>query len=258
MKDIRTIVFSGVVALLSAGVAVFFTVHTPVAYAAECTINATDVAQITAVQNDATLSYSDETKAELALRQKLVGETIGCANQEVQSFEDAINALPALPDSQTLQSQYLGQLSYATNFYNAELAKSNESGVEETKIIAKEVLDWRESTFIPLTNQINNFILWTQNQALFDTAQTRMDQTTRAVAFLEAASPNADLQTALNATAASFNTALSENAQAKTALDQDLSADQSLILIKQSLDSLSSTYQGFSTVSGLIKAILPQ
>ena len=134
----------------------------------------------------------------------------------------------------------------------------NGAGIAGTEAVAQEVLSWRAGTFLPLSENVNNFILWAQNQDLFNTAQTRMTQTQRAVSFLESASPNADLQTAFDAARSSFNDAESENAAAKAAFAQGLSPDQGLALIKQSLDSLSATYQNFFTVSTAISKILPQ
>jgi hypothetical protein len=260
MKYLRTIIVSGALALLAAAAPSLLNVHTNVAYAAtdNCTITTADIAQISAIQNDPTLSYSDEIKQELALRQQLVGETIACAEQDVQTLQATLQATPVDDESQALQSQFLGQLTDATTFYNIELAKLDGSVISGTETVAKEVLQWRESNFLPLTEQINNFILWSQNQPLFDTAQIRMDQTSRAVTFLESAAPNPALQTAFDSALASFNTAQSQNAAAKASLPQLSSANQSLTLIKESLDSLSATYQDFSTVSGLIKGILPQ
>jgi hypothetical protein len=240
-----------------AGVALF---RAPAAHAAtECGITASDIDQITAIQNDASLTNAQEIDQELALRKQLVGETITCAEQEVQTLQTNLqNASSVGSDAQPLQAQFLGDLNDAGNFYALEQAKLNGAGIAGTKAVAQEVLAWREGTFTPLSENVNNFILWAQNQNLFDTANTRMTATQRAVSFLENASPNTDLQNAFDEAQASFSAAESENAAAKAALAQDLSPDQSLSLIKQSLDSLSSTYQSFFTVGNLINGILPQ
>jgi len=246
-------------ALLVAGVIfIFGIVRAPAAHAAECGITAGDIAQITAIQNDPSLSTSDEIKQELALRKILVGDTIVCAEQEVQTIQTNLASTTAPSDVQSLQSQLLGNLNEAANFYDSEMAQLNVVGIAGTKAIAAQVLSWRQSSFLPLSEGVNNFILWAQNQNLFSTAQTRMNQTESAVAFLEAASANPDLQTAFNSAQSSFNDAESENAAAQAALVQNLSPDQSLALIKQSLASLSTTYQNLFTVSNLINGIIPQ
>ena len=257
MRHIKTIISGGALALFASIACGLFGINGNIAHAADCTISGADVAQITIIQNDPTLSYFEEIQQELALRKKLVGQTIACADQDVQSLQTTLKGVSVDDHSQVLQSQFLGKLSDATNYYAIELTKLNSSGIAGTQAIAKEILDWRKNSFVPLTEQISNFILWTKNQPLFDTAQTRIDQTSRAVTFLESASSNTDLQTAFNASLASFNTAQSQNAAAKASLSQISSADESLSLIKESLDSLSTTYQDFSKVSTIIKKIIP-
>lgn len=259
MNRLKTIATSASFALLAAGALFFgglFSAHT--AHAADCGITAGDVAQITAIENDPALSASQEIVQELALRKQLVGETIACAVQEAQTFQATLASTTVESDAQPLQAQLLSDLSGATNYYDLELAKLNGAGIAGTESVAQEVLAWRDGTFLPLSENVNNFILWAQSQNLFDTAQERMTATQRAVAFLETASPNPALQSALDSAQSSFNDAENENASAKSALAQGLSPDQTLSLIKQSLSSLSDTYQGFFNVSTIIGTILPQ
>ena len=268
----KTIAVSALSALFAAGaVFVLGFLRMPVAYAAakvtvttaaasadQCGITTADIAQIVAVQNDPTLAYADEIKQELVLRKLLVGETIDCAQREVQMLQASLASTSAPGSAQQLQSQLTGDLTEATGFYSNELAKLNVVGLAGTKQIAQEMLTWRAGTFLPLSENVNNFILWAQNQNLFSTAQTRMTQTQRAVSFIEGATPNPALQTALNSAQSSFNDAQTKNAAAEQALTQNLSPDQTLGLIKQSLSSLSDTYKGFSNVSTIIGNILPQ
>lgn len=259
MSHSKTVAISAFFVLCVAGaVFVFGFLHAPIAHAADCGITTSDIAQIKAIQNDPTLSYSEEIKQELAVRKTLVGATITCAAKEVLTFQSSLASTSVESNAQPLQSQLLGNLNDASNFYNLELAKLSSVGISGSEAIAQEVLAWREGTFIPLSENVNNFILWAQNQNLFNTAEARMATTQRAVSFLESASPNAALQTAFDGAQSSLGDAESENAAAKAALAQGLSPDQSLSLIKQSLDSLSTTYQGFFSVSTLISKILPQ
>jgi hypothetical protein len=232
--------------------------QTKTALADDCGVTSADIAQITAIQNNPNLTSSQELTEELALRKQLVGLTITCAEQEVQTLQINLQNAPTSTQTQVLESQLAGDLNDASNFYTIELTKLNGVGIAGSEAIAGEVFSWRQSTFAELSENINNYILWSQNQSLFDTAETRMNQTQRAVSFLEGASPNPDLQTAFDAAASSFSTAQSENAEAKAALAEGLSPDQSLLLIQQSLASLATTYQNFSTVGEIINTILPQ
>ncbi len=258
MNHSKVMTISAFVLCAAGAIFILGFLHAPIAHAADCGVTTSDIAKIKAIQNDPTLSYSEEIKQELAVRKTLVGATITCAAQEVLTFQASLASTSVESAAQPLKSQLLGNLSGASNFYNLELAKLNVVGIAGSEAIAQEVLAWREGTFMPLSENVNNFILWAQNQNLFNTAETRMVSTQRAVSFLESASPNAALQTAFDGAQSSLGPAASENSAAKTALDQNLSPDQSLSLIKQSLDSLSAAYQDFFTVSTLISKILPQ
>ena len=224
-----------------------------------CGITAADIMQIKVIQSDPSLSSSQEIAQELALRKQLVGETIACAQGEVQQLQASLAAATTTdPVGMAVQSHLAGDLDGASHYYDLELTKLDTSGIAGTEAVAQEVLAWRAGTFVPLSENVNNFILWAGDQDLFTTAQARMDQTQRAVAFLESATPNADLQNAFNGALAAFNAAATANIAARTALAQNLTPDQSLSLIKGSLNSLAAAYQDFFTVSTLIKGILPQ
>jgi hypothetical protein len=214
-----------------------------------CSLSVADFAQL---QNTQTLA------GELALRKQLLGQTIACAISDAQSLQQTLNAI-SMPDSESasIQNQLSGRLDDAVNFYNLESAKLNGAGVSATEAIAQEITSWRTANYDSLTGQINNLILWSQNQGLFQTAETRLTQTTQIVNFIEAAAANNNLQGQLNDAASSLETAESENAAAEAALAQFQSPDQSLGLIQQSLQSLADTYQQFSSLNMSIQALLP-
>jgi hypothetical protein len=232
--------------------------HVGVAHAQDaCALTPADLAKIGVVQNDPTLGANDEIKQELGVRKQLLTETITCAQTEVQSLQATLTNATATDGTENIQSQLLGDLNDASNFYNIEAVKLGGVGISGSKEIAREIIDWRAGTFVPLEGKVNNYLLWTQNQSLFDTAQARMDQTQRAVTFVESASANSDLQNKFNDAYASLQAAKAENNLAKDALAKSLAPDQSLSLIKQSLGSLSDTYQKFFTISDAIKTLLP-
>jgi predicted permease len=255
MKKSKIIIIAAMFGLLTG---VVFSLSAKTAHADDCSLTTNDFAQLTAVQNNTSLSYSDELQQELAIRKQLVGKTITCTEAEVAVLKATVASTTVDSDSATLQSQLFDKLNDASNFFTIQSTKLNTAGIAGTEAIARDTLAYRTGSYTTLVSQINNFILWSQNQNLFATAQARMDQTQRAVSFLESASSNSDLQTAFDQAYSSFQTAQTQNVAAKTALMQSLPPDQSLALIKQSLDSLSATYQDFFTVSADIKQLLPQ
>lgn len=225
---------------------------------ADCAISSADIAGIKVIQNDPTLSASAEVQAELTARKQLVAKVIDCGKNEAQSLSSALGTAPGATGAQSIKDQLSGKLNDANNFYDIESGKLLDAGIAGTQSIAKEILAWRQGTYAPLSGEVGNFIIWAQNQVLFNTAQSRMNQTERAVSFIESASGGADIQSAFNDAKGAFNGALNQNAAAQTALAQFLPPDQTLALIKGSLKSLSDTYQKLFDVSTLIAKVLPQ
>jgi hypothetical protein len=255
MKNFKAIIIAGFFAAL-AGVG--FGVSAVHAATGDCTINVADIQAIKDIQNDRTLSYNDEIQKELAARKQLVSKTINCAKADAQALRDILNK-SAVPDNMTqTQSQLSDRLGDAMNFYDLELGKLNDAGIAGSESVAKDVLTWRQGTYAPLAGTVSNLILWSQNQVLFRTAQSRMNQTQRAVSFIESAAGNDDLQKAFAGATAAFQSAEQANTTAQNLITQLASPDQSGAAIKQSLQALSDTYQKLFDVSTLITTLLPQ
>jgi hypothetical protein len=225
---------------------------------ADCTLSASDFANLQAIENNPDLTANQELAQELALRKQLLLETISCATNDAQSLQATLQGISMSGNAAAaIQTQLLGNLTDAINFYGIEEAKVNGVGVSGAEAIAQEMLAWRTANYDPLVANINNFVLWSQNQALFTTAQNRLDQTQRVVEFIEEAAANSELQSSYNATYASLQQAQSENQAALMALSQLQPADKSLMQIQQSLQSLATTYQDFSALNSIIQTLLP-
>jgi hypothetical protein len=256
MKFMKKVGFLAI-SILGASLCLIFAARPATVHAQDdCAISTSDVAVISAIQTDPTLSYNDEITKELAARKQLLSKTIACAKNEVTSLQAEVNAVSVASTDQSMQAQLLGQINDAENYYDIELQKLNGSGIRGSELIAQEILSWRASTYTELSSNVDNFVLWSQNQSLFQTASSRMAQITPMVSFLAQAN-NSDLAAAFSAAQTSFNNAQSENAAARNALVQSLAPDPTLALIKQSLQSLSDTYQKFFDVSTIIQALLP-
>jgi hypothetical protein len=223
----------------------------------DCSISGSDIASIQAIQNNPNLSPSIELTQELTIRKQLLGNTITCAINEAQQLQQTLNALQPANGSAMIQSRLSGKIDDAVNFYNLEDGKLADAGINATEAIAKEVLAWRESSYAPLESQVNNFILWDENQGLFATAGARLNQTQQIVSFIESAVSSNDIAAKLGATQSSLQNAENQNIAAKNALAQFLPPDQSLALIQQSLQSLADTYQKFTDLNNLIQTVLP-
>jgi len=221
-----------------------------------CGVTTSDLAAIKNIQNNTSLSYSTELQQELVARKDLLKKTITCAKMD--AAQDQKNLGDTLVDQsfQGLENQWSDRLSGAISYYDLQLQKVDGAGISGTESIARDVLDWRENNYAPLSENILNFITWSDNQAIFTTAVSRLAQVNNLVSS-PLFSENSDLQNDYEQAAVSLKAAQDQNNQAKSALSQSLPPDQSLLLIKQSLDSLSAAYQHFFDISSLVQSLLP-
>lgn len=222
-----------------------------------CGITSDDLAAIQTIQNNPSLNYLDEIQQELAARKQLLTAIILCAEADAEGQKaDLINATVD-PNFQNLKNQWLNKLDDAITYYDLQLSKVDGAGISGTESIAKEVLNWRENNYASLAENVSDFIIWSGNQVLFATADSRLAQIKNLVSS-PLFSENLDVQDDYGEAAVSLTAAENENVSAKSAFAQSLPPDQPLFFIKQSLDSLSSTYQHFFDVSNLVQSLLPQ
>lgn len=221
-----------------------------------CGVTSGDLAVIKAIQNNPSLSYLSELQQELAARRNLLSKTILCAEAGAKQAKKDLNNAALDPSLESLRGQWSDRLDSAVSYYDLQLQKVNEVGINGTESIAKEVLAWRGTNYAPLAENVSNFVLWSGNQALFTMAASRLSQIGNLAGsplFSESLAVQSDYEQA----AVSLKTAEDQNASAKNAFSQSLSPDQTFFFIKQSLDSLSSTYQQFFDISNLIQSLLP-
>lgn len=220
----------------------------------DCSITSSDITELNAIQNDPTLSYSDELMKELSLRKNLLSKTIICAQNEAQILKAEINNASIGIMNKNIQTNFSGEIDDAINYYNLELQKVNNAGIFGTKQIASEVFTWRSTTYASLLKKVDNFILWSQNQTLFNTAVNRMSQITPMISLLSQVNNN-DLTSAFEDAQSSFYTAQQQNIYARNAISESLPSDQVLGFIQQSLQSLSQTYKDISNISVIIRGL---
>jgi hypothetical protein len=222
----------------------------------DCTLSVSDFAPLQSIQNDPTLTPEQELSQELTLRKQLLTRTIDCAKTNAHNLQSTLNAV-AKDDGVDIKNQLSDKLSDALNFYDIQSAKLDTAGIRGTQAIAKEMQAWRTTNYAPLEGQISNFILWTNNQSLFQTAQNRFTQTSRVVGFIENAVPGTGLEASLTTARGVLADAQEKNAIAKNSLAQFQSPDQTFDLIQQSLQSLANAYKTFSDLNKSIQKLLP-
>ncbi len=218
----------------------------------QCTLSQDKFDELAAIQNDSSLDYLTEMKKELAVRKELLGETMDCAIEEVTSVKTDLSGVTVSdPAIQHLESQLMSQLDNAENYLTLQKSKINDLGLQGSKDFAKVIGEWRDGNYKPAAQNANNLIIWANNQALFQSAQTRINQVSATMALLKIVD-NDEIQNLWNEAQVNFGSALKENETAETDLGTFAPPDESSNHIKSSLDFLSSTYKNLLDISGMI------
>jgi type 1 fimbria pilin len=222
-----------------------------------CSVTAADIAVIQNIQGNSALDYNSEIKQELAARKALLIKTIQCAQNNALQLQEQLNGTTIDPSLISIKNQLSDNLSGAVSYYNIQIQNTSNSGIMGTKLIARDILTWRNNNYVPLAENVVNFIAWSDNQALFSAASTRLNEI-NALISSPLFSENKDLQVDYEEAAASLNAAEGQNSNAKNSFAQSLSPDQTLLYVKQSLTLLSETYQHFFDISTIIQSLIPQ
>jgi hypothetical protein len=212
--------------------------------------------ELTNVQHNQTQDYLANLRAELAVRKRILTDTIDCAMLKAQQFRDTVQSLPA-PASGELASLYLGKIDEVLAYYRLREASIGDLGIQGSRDVARSLKDWRDANVAPLAALVGDLTIWAKNQALMKTAESRLDQVNQMVQVLRLAD-NADIENGFREAQAHFAEAKQLNDRARQALERLGTVEDPLPVIKASLEALSTTYQSLFDLGDIVKKVLPQ
>lgn len=218
------------------------------AYAKECALNQSKFDVL--LSADDSQNYFKRLKEELVLRKELISNTIACSIEEASALRARVDKSS---DSQIKEAgrKISGLLWDAIGYYNLQLTKVPDLGLEGSRYFAKDLLVWRRGNYAPIAKTALNFIVWSENQSLVRTAKNRLDQIGGAVTILKLIE-NESVQKKWEEAGELFNAAATENKNARLNLENLGSPEETLASIKLSLKNLSDTY---TTLSDLVTEI---
>ncbi len=191
----------------------------------------------------------DAVRMELALRKAILKNVVGCSIDEVQTLKASVKTVPQNDaDIADVENRFAGKLDDMIAYYNTQAAKIDDLGIWGSKDMARAIAEKRSGAFVPLTEEAAEFVIWAKNQDLFHSASIRLTQIQNTLKFLRLID-NQETTGLLQKATDTFARAEDLNAQAKQALKNFDISNNSLSLIKDSLEALSETYQSFFDIS---------
>ncbi len=212
---------------------------------AGCNLSRGKLDELKSIQENPDLDYAQKTAIELRTRKALLEEIVDCSIKEAVATENNL-AKTDINDSEvrTLRSQFISRLDDAANYYELQKSKIGDLGLQGSRNFARDLKDWRDGNYKPATKLASNFIIWSQNQGLMQSAKNRLDQIASAVNILKLVYDE-KIQNLWRSANESFNKAREANLEAKLNLRASL-PDEALNSLKTSLSALSQTYSNLS------------
>lgn len=222
--------------------------------AADCGVDKKNFDKLASIENDPSLGYAAAVKLELGIRKNILHMIVRCAVDEASGLKNRIDgASLAEPAAVAVRSKLGNELDNAVNYYRTQEAKIDDLGLQGSKDFSGNLEAWRMGNYELVKETGNNFLIWADDQAIFETAEGRMDQLTQTVTLLKFAYVE-EVQNLWHDAENQFAEAKRLNKKSGDDL-MTASPDEALATIKSSLDALSKTYE---KLSDLITAINKQ
>lgn len=108
-------------------------------------------------------------------RRVILQEIISSSQDEINSLKDALNGLKLDDTWSIARDHFLDTLATSSDYYKniGERLDQNDISLEDIKAIAKELKEWRESTYAPKLKEIGNLILISQVENVHTIVQER-------------------------------------------------------------------------------------
>ncbi len=221
--------------------------------AAEDSCNFEDqLKELAGIQESNNPDYLAALMAELRVRKNLLRSILDCSIAEAEGLRAPLAALkPNSPDIELLRNRFYERIGETKDYYQMQQSRINDLGIQGTKDMAKGVKEWRLNQYASLADGATQLIIWMKNQELFQAAQKRFEDIKQTVRFFNLVD-NTEMRELLAKAAESLDKAQSANEAAKEALNRFAASENSLGLIKDSLEALSETYQIFFDLSKVI------
>lgn len=171
MKHSRTIITisSFAIAILSGA----FLFGSP-AYAAEPSYSLIN----TAVAKEATSAQAQDKSADVLTTEQRIAilkEIIASAQDEITTLTDKLNALHLDDQWSLAKDHFISTLATSSDYYAklSERIDKKDISLEDVKSIAKDLKDWRESTYTPELKEAGNLILIFQTDTVRSVVEVR-------------------------------------------------------------------------------------
>ncbi|HUX36114.1 MAG TPA: hypothetical protein VMV71_03730 [Candidatus Paceibacterota bacterium] len=212
---------------------------------------------LSAAQSASALSDNKETiMNELAIRKNLINQAIDCSVSETLDLQSRVKAADAsYAGLNDIQNRIISKLNDVLNYYQAQKDMVGNLGIEGSKTFSAGLESWRESNYVPLAELGSNFIIFSKNQYILQTAANRLNQITVTIKTLQL-DDDQKISNDLDQAAKSISLANDDNNQIMNAFRTMAWPNNISALTDSSLSHMKDAYQNFFDISTEAQSII--
>ena len=215
-----------------------------------------DLKSLEQVQADTNSEYLKQVRTEAEIRKSILSKIINCSIQEVDALRSKLDEVKiADKDMSPLKAQLFTDLDGVIDYYKSETQQISNLGIQGSKNLAKELLDWRVGNYSYLAGRVVNFITWSNNQDLVRVAENRL--TSIKISFLNLKTEDETINETIKEAELNLKSAKVLNQAARQAMQEFQPPEIVLDKIKDSLDGLALVYKKFFEISEIANKTLP-
>lgn len=214
------------------------------------------ISELAEARGTPALDFFEGIRQELRIRKELLTQVITCSKNETEDLRLKLTALPeSNPEVRTLRTLLLERTNDALRFYDQQLKKVDDLGLQGTKDTARAIAAWRRYSWTPLAENGLNLLIWAKNEDLVRAAHTRLSligQTVRTLKLLE----QEEIKTLYGSAEKNVSESQKFHEEARNFIRDLGAAQDSSIAIKNTLESLARAYKNFFDLSESVNQIV--
>ncbi|TSC81963.1 MAG: hypothetical protein G01um101420_746 [Parcubacteria group bacterium Gr01-1014_20] len=231
--------------------------HTVAAEVGGCDLKE-ESAQLDALQKSEA-DYIEKSRGELQVKKQILTKVIGCGVKETEDLTEKIEEITYNePNIQRLKQKILRELSSAKNYYQIQGGGISDLDLVGSRNLSKRILEWRQNDYNLLSKKVVGFLALSKNQELMNIAEKRIGQAERLIAAFKLYD-NKDLVRLAFESSNYFKLAKENGLKAEQAFSGSFyQPDESIGLIKNSLESLAVVYKNLFDFNATFRGLLPK
>lgn len=214
------------------------------------------ISELSEIRVTPALDFFEGIRQELRIRKELLTQVITCSKNETEDLRLKLAAqAEGNPEVQTLKTLLLGRIDDALRFYDQQLGKVDNLGLQGSKDTARALGTWRRSSWTPLAGNGLNLLIWAKNEELVRAAKARLGligQTVRTLKLLE----QEEIRTLYESAERNVSESKKFHEVARNFIRDLGAAENSSIAIKNTLESLARAYENFFDLSESVNQIV--